>query len=160
MKFTYGRLGGTILALASILVATNAREAAAQEASSRQPATLCSGGTPTFVEPMSAPHWNGWGADLSQHRFQPAEMAQLAAKDVPRLRLKWAFGFRRHSGVHPADCLWWPHFCRQPSGKGLLARRQSWVHLLGVRCGHVGADSNYYRKRFSWLGGLPWRREG
>ena len=93
MKFTYGRLGGTILALASILVAANAREAAAQEASSRQPATLCSGGTPTFVEPMSAPHWNGWGADLSQHRFQPAEMAQLAAKDVPRLRLKWAFGF-------------------------------------------------------------------
>jgi polyvinyl alcohol dehydrogenase (cytochrome) len=42
---------------------------------------------------MSVPHWNGWGADTSQHRFQPAERAQLAAKDVPRLRLKRAFAF-------------------------------------------------------------------
>ena len=42
---------------------------------------------------MSVPHWNGWGVDSSQRRFQPAEMAQLAAEDVPRLKLKWAFGF-------------------------------------------------------------------
>ncbi len=31
--------------------------------------------------------------DLSQRRFQPAAMAELAARDVPRLKLKWAFGF-------------------------------------------------------------------
>ena len=39
------------------------------------------------------PHWNGWGVDLTQHRFQPAVMAKLSAEDVPRLKLKWAFGF-------------------------------------------------------------------
>jgi polyvinyl alcohol dehydrogenase (cytochrome) len=41
----------------------------------------------------SQPHWTGWGADPSQHRFQPAEMARLRAEDVPKLKLKWAFGF-------------------------------------------------------------------
>jgi polyvinyl alcohol dehydrogenase (cytochrome) len=41
----------------------------------------------------SQPHWNGWGADPSQQRFQPAEMARLRTDDVPKLKLKWAFGF-------------------------------------------------------------------
>src|SRR5450755_1259231 len=39
------------------------------------------------------PRWNGWGGDIRQHRFQPADNARLAAGDVPRLKLKWAFGF-------------------------------------------------------------------
>ena len=46
-----------------------------------------------FADPMSKPHWNGWGVDPSQHRFQPADMARLAPSDAPRLKLKWAFGF-------------------------------------------------------------------
>ena len=34
------------------------------------------------------------GAPITtQHRFQPGAMAQLAAADVPHLKLKWAFGF-------------------------------------------------------------------
>ena len=32
-----------------------------------------------LVDALSTPHWNGWGVDASQHRFQPSEMAQLAA---------------------------------------------------------------------------------
>ncbi len=46
-----------------------------------------------FADPLVKPHWNGWGADLEQHRFQPAEMAQLTAEQVRKLKLKWAFGF-------------------------------------------------------------------
>jgi polyvinyl alcohol dehydrogenase (cytochrome) len=41
----------------------------------------------------SLPRWNGWGVDIRQHRFQPADQAQLAPDDVPRLKLKWPFGF-------------------------------------------------------------------
>ena len=41
----------------------------------------------------SSPSWNGWGADAGNTRFQPAAAAQLSAADVPRLKLKWAFGF-------------------------------------------------------------------
>jgi polyvinyl alcohol dehydrogenase (cytochrome) len=42
---------------------------------------------------LSAPHWNGWGVDVSQHRFQPESMARLTSYDLPHLELKWAFGF-------------------------------------------------------------------
>src|SRR5262244_2121446 len=41
----------------------------------------------------TSPSWNGWGADPDNTRFQPAAAAQLSAADVPRLKLKWAFGF-------------------------------------------------------------------
>jgi polyvinyl alcohol dehydrogenase (cytochrome) len=42
---------------------------------------------------ITAPAWNGWGVTITNTRFQPAAAAQLAAADVPRLKLKWAFGF-------------------------------------------------------------------
>ena len=35
--------------------------------------------------------WNGWGVDRVNSRFQP--QPGLAAADVPKLQLKWAFGF-------------------------------------------------------------------
>src|SRR5215831_7072183 len=41
----------------------------------------------------SAADWNGWGADLTNARFQPADRAGLTADQVPRLKLKWAFAF-------------------------------------------------------------------
>jgi polyvinyl alcohol dehydrogenase (cytochrome) len=48
---------------------------------------------PPFAGITQAPAWNGWGADLSNTRFQPGEQAGLGVADVPKLRLKWAFGF-------------------------------------------------------------------
>jgi polyvinyl alcohol dehydrogenase (cytochrome) len=46
-----------------------------------------------FGGPLDRLQWNGWGADLGNSRFQPAERARLAPDEVPRLQLKWAFGF-------------------------------------------------------------------
>jgi polyvinyl alcohol dehydrogenase (cytochrome) len=37
--------------------------------------------------------WNGWGADMANTRFQPAEAGGMTAGDLPKLKLKWAFGF-------------------------------------------------------------------
>lgn len=37
--------------------------------------------------------WNGWGAGLANTRYRPSAAAELGAADVPRLTLKWAFGF-------------------------------------------------------------------
>jgi polyvinyl alcohol dehydrogenase (cytochrome) len=48
---------------------------------------------PSFAKPFDEPNWNGWGANIAQHRFQSAAMAQLPASQVSRLKLKWAFGF-------------------------------------------------------------------
>lgn len=39
----------------------------------------------------AAASWTGWGADASNTRFQPTP--GIAAADVPRLKVKWAFAF-------------------------------------------------------------------
>jgi polyvinyl alcohol dehydrogenase (cytochrome) len=54
---------------------------------------FCSGITAEFRNTPSGPAWNGWGQSITNARFQPAESAGLSAEDVPRLRLKWAFGY-------------------------------------------------------------------
>ena len=46
-----------------------------------------------FPQPLDGPRWNGWGVDINNSRFQPAAMAGLTPEQVPRLQLKWAFGF-------------------------------------------------------------------
>ena len=46
-----------------------------------------------FPQALDSPHWNGWGVDAGNSRFQPADMAGLTAAQVPRLRLKWAYAF-------------------------------------------------------------------
>jgi polyvinyl alcohol dehydrogenase (cytochrome) len=43
--------------------------------------------------PASGLTWNGWSPTTDNARFVSAELARLTATDVPRLRLKWAFGF-------------------------------------------------------------------
>jgi len=60
---------------------------------------MCAEGGALFAPEANEPHWNGWGVDSSQHRFQPAVMAQLSADQVPKLKLKWAFGY---SGANQA----------------------------------------------------------
>ena len=43
------------------------------------------------ADPLGAPHWTGWGG-MDNRRAQSAQMAGLSAADVPKLKLKWAFG--------------------------------------------------------------------
>ncbi len=49
--------------------------------------------TPPLADPWAGALWNGWGPTVENTHFQPAAEAGLAAADVPRLTLKWAFGF-------------------------------------------------------------------
>jgi polyvinyl alcohol dehydrogenase (cytochrome) len=48
---------------------------------------------PPLADPSAGPAWNGWGVDLANSRFQSARAAGLSADSVPRLKLKWAFGY-------------------------------------------------------------------
>ena len=48
---------------------------------------------PPLSDPAASPAWNGWGVDEGNTRFQPAKSAGLSSDQVPRLKLKWAFGF-------------------------------------------------------------------
>ncbi len=56
------------------------------------PDAMCRDEGAMVADPMTKPRWNGWGVNSSQHRFQPAEMAQLVPSDISKLKLKWAFG--------------------------------------------------------------------
>jgi polyvinyl alcohol dehydrogenase (cytochrome) len=60
--------------------AASQQQAAAAQCSSRAP------------QNFEGPQWNGWGVDLDNSRFQPADAAGLSAAQVPTLKLKWAFG--------------------------------------------------------------------
>src|SRR3989475_8971159 len=42
---------------------------------------------------LDGPACNGWGVTITNSRFEPVEIAGITADDVPRLKLKWAFGF-------------------------------------------------------------------
>lgn len=47
---------------------------------------------PPLPDPADSPAWNGWSPAPDNARHQGAAAARLTAADVPRLRLKWAFG--------------------------------------------------------------------
>jgi polyvinyl alcohol dehydrogenase (cytochrome) len=57
-------------------------------------------GNPPMAALSDGPVWNGWGGDLTNARFQPANDAGLAVDQVPRLTLKWAFGFPGATSVY------------------------------------------------------------
>jgi polyvinyl alcohol dehydrogenase (cytochrome) len=47
--------------------------------------------TPAFSGPASTGDWNGWGNGTANTRF--AKDGGLSARDLPKLKLKWAFGY-------------------------------------------------------------------
>ena len=50
----------------------------------------CKGSAALRLAPAE-PQWNGWSPSLTNSRFADAASARLAASDVPKLKLKWAF---------------------------------------------------------------------
>jgi polyvinyl alcohol dehydrogenase (cytochrome) len=53
---------------------------------------FCAGSGAESRNSMTGPVWNGWGAGITNTRFQPADSAGITVRDVPNLKLKWAFG--------------------------------------------------------------------
>jgi polyvinyl alcohol dehydrogenase (cytochrome) len=78
-------------AVAEFLGTTAPAAATTAAAASTPTANMCAT-TPSF-DPTRGPQWNGWGVDLNNQRFQPAAQAGMTAAQVPKLTLKWAFGF-------------------------------------------------------------------
>jgi len=53
----------------------------------------CSSAAPPMTDPGKGSNWNGWGGTVTNTRFVPADKGGLTAPLVPRLKLKWAFGY-------------------------------------------------------------------
>jgi polyvinyl alcohol dehydrogenase (cytochrome) len=93
---------GVMLSMASGRTGTERRDIAefvtgksfAQALSTRpSPQAMCRAPVGGAANPLAGPLWNGWGVNTANTRFQDGASAGFGAADVPRLKLKWAFGF-------------------------------------------------------------------
>ena len=73
------------------------------------------------------PQWNGWGVDVTNSRFQPGDHAGLTAEDVPRLRLRWAFGYPDSATAQSQPTV--------VGGRLFVASERGVVHALDARTG-------------------------
>jgi polyvinyl alcohol dehydrogenase (cytochrome) len=80
-------------------------------------------------DPAAGPAWNGWGADLANDRFQPAKAAGLTAADLPKLKLKWAFGFPGGTSAYGQPSV--------VSGRVFVGSDTGWVYSLDAKTGCV-----------------------
>lgn len=58
---------------------------------------MCPGAAPPLANTNG---WNGWGVDLVNSRMQTPEAGGIRAEDVPKLKVKWAFGFQGATTVY------------------------------------------------------------
>lgn len=82
---------------------------------------------PPMSDIESAPHWNGWGNGLTNTRFQPREQGGLTAADLPRLKLKWAFGYANVASARAQPAV--------AGGRLFAASENSDVHALNPKTG-------------------------
>jgi polyvinyl alcohol dehydrogenase (cytochrome) len=84
---------------------------------------------PPMRDPASGPAWNGWSADLANTRSQTAAAARLTAADVPRLKLKWAFGipYGMTNNAQPTVV----------SGRVFMATDNGYIYSLDAKTGCV-----------------------
>src|SRR5580704_9612612 len=61
------------------------------------PRAMCAGAPGAFSESPTGTQWNAWGANIANTRYTDAA-AGFAAAELPRLKLKWAFGFPGDNG--------------------------------------------------------------
>ena len=53
----------------------------------------CTTAAPAMADPSRGSSWNGWGGTVANTRYVAADKGGISAPLVPRLKLKWAFGF-------------------------------------------------------------------
>ncbi|MBI3695421.1 MAG: PQQ-binding-like beta-propeller repeat protein, partial [Acidobacteria bacterium] len=92
-------------------------------------AGFCAAGASASPNLAAGPRWNGWSPDPANTRFQPASMAGLSANQVPRLKVKWAFGYAGSSAAeaHPTVA----------GGRLLLGSPGGEVYLLDAATGCI-----------------------
>jgi polyvinyl alcohol dehydrogenase (cytochrome) len=63
------------------------------------PATTSASCAPDYTPTTDSTYWNGWGADDANSRFQPSTQSGIQPARIPKLQLKWAFGFPSSSAA-------------------------------------------------------------
>lgn len=86
----------------------------------------CSVNVP-MTDPSEGPSWNGFGNGITGTRFQSASAGKLTADDLPRLKLKWAFGYASVSAARAQPTV--------AGGRLFIASENSEVHALNPGTG-------------------------
>jgi polyvinyl alcohol dehydrogenase (cytochrome) len=84
---------------------------------------------PPISDPAAAPAWNGWGNDVANTRFQSAKSAGLTSDTVPRLKVKWAFGFPHATAASAQPAI--------VAGRVFVGSNAGWVYSLDAATGCV-----------------------
>ena len=77
----------------------------------------------------TTPAWNGWGGDAANTRYQPASAARLTTGNIPKLKLKWAFGFPGAQAVSGQPTV--------AAGRVLVSSDNGFVYSLDAATGCV-----------------------
>lgn len=88
--------------------------------------SLCKN-TPALTDIARGPRWFGWGNGVENARFQGKDQGKITAADLPRLKLKWAFGYANIASARA-----------QPTVVGnrlFVASENSEVHSLNPKTG-------------------------
>jgi cytochrome c553 len=96
-------------------------------------------GDAAFRPGATAPQWNGWSPSVTNSRFADAASASLAASDVSKLQVKWAFNLGAVSVVRSQPVI--------VGGRVFLASQTGAVYALDV-------DTGCTRWRFQAAPGL------
>ena len=126
LSMAAGRTGVERRAIAEFVTGKTFSEAFSTTPS---PQAMCKATAGEFANPLTGALWNGWGANTQNTRYQDDKMAGISAADVPKLKLKWAFGF---PGELSADA--------QPSiagGRVFVGTQSGTVYALSAATGCV-----------------------
>ncbi|HJT87433.1 MAG TPA: PQQ-binding-like beta-propeller repeat protein [Bryobacteraceae bacterium] len=88
-----------ILICASSTGLIRAQDAPPTEADAKLMPNRCAS-TAVAADWSTQPAWNGWGAGITNARFQTESGARITPDQVSRLKLKWAFGFPGAKAVY------------------------------------------------------------
>jgi polyvinyl alcohol dehydrogenase (cytochrome) len=81
--------------------------------------------TPAMRAPASTGEWNGWGGSVANTRYQ--KNGGLTAADLPKLKLKWAFGYSIVTSARAQPTI--------AGGRLFVASENSEVHALDPKTG-------------------------
>ena len=82
---------------------------------------------PPMTDPYAGAFWSGWGADIENTRYQKTEAAGITKADVPKLKLKWAFGFPLGISAYSQPAI--------ASGRVFVGTDIGWVYSLDAKTG-------------------------
>ena len=90
LSMASGRTGVERRAIAEFVTG---KPCAAALATTPAPQAMCRATPGEFANPLAGPTWNGWGVNTQNTRHQDGATAGMTVAEVPRLKVKWAFGF-------------------------------------------------------------------